>query len=206
VFVGNVAEGDTGTSGGAYVQEGVPTPVNCTFTVDTAAKCGGVWATPETSLANCIPWSNSDDGGTGESAQAFCTEDDDLRLPPGSVCIDAGCNSALPRDWADLDDDGDTREITPLDLEGEGRFFDNPDTDDAGCCCPPIVDMGAYESGDTEPQPCPGDLDCARVVGHSDLAILLAAWHNTAEGVLNCDGFTDHADLGILLADWGCGT
>jgi len=65
--------------------------------------------------------------------------------------------------------------------------------------------MGAYEFGDTGPQPCPGDLDCDRVVGHSDLGILLPAWHNSAEGDLNCDGLTDHADLGILLAHWGEG-
>jgi len=35
------------------------------------------------------------------------------------------------------------------------------------------------------------------------LAILLAAWHGSADGDLNCDGDTDHADLGILLANWG---
>ncbi len=241
-FIGNAAEGDTGTGGAAYVQEGVPTLTNCTFTANTASECGGVWATPDTRLTNCIAWGNSDDGGTGESAQVFgtpivdycCiegwtgnlggignigddplfvdpdgpddiygTEDDDVRVLPGSPCIDAGCNAAVPRDWADLDDDGDVDEFTPLDLDGEGRFFDDPNTPDTGCRCPPIVDMGAYEFGDTGPQPCPGDLDCDRVVGHSDLGTLLAAWHNSAEGDLNCDGFTDHADLGILLGNWG---
>ncbi|HUU94853.1 MAG TPA: right-handed parallel beta-helix repeat-containing protein [Phycisphaerae bacterium] len=242
VFIGNVAEGDTGTGGAAYVLEGVPTLTNCTFTANTASECGGVWATSDTRLTNCIAWGNSDDGGTDESAQVFgapivnycCiegwtgelggtgniggdplfvdpdgpddiygTEDDDVRLLPGSPCIDAGCNGALPRDWADLDEDGDTREITPLDLDGEGRFFDDPNTPDTGCRCPPIVDMGAYEFGDTGLQPCPGDLDCDRVVGHSDLGTLLGAWHNSAEGDLNCDGLTDHADLGILLTNWG---
>jgi len=130
-------------------------------------------------------------------------EDNDFHLSPGSPCLDAGCNWAVPPDAADLDDDGDTSEITPLDLDGEGRFFDDPDTVDTGCGCPPIVDMGAYEFGDTGAQPCPGDLDCDRVVGHSDLAILLAAWHSSAEGDLNCDGVTDHADLGLLLGNWG---
>jgi len=127
----------------------------------------------------------------------------DYHLSPGSPCIDAGCNWAVPPDTADLDDDGDTSEYTPFDRDGEGRFFDDPDTADTGCGCPPIVDMGAYEFGETGPQPCPGDLDCDRTVGHSDLAILLAAWHGSAEGDLNCDGVTDHADLGILLANWG---
>ena len=241
-FIGNAAEGNTGTGGAAYVLEGVPTLTNCTFTANTASECGGLWATPDTRLTNCIAWGNSDNGGTGESAQVFgtpivnycCiegwtgdlggvgnigddplfvdpdgpddifgTEDDDVRLLSGSPCIDAGCNGALPRDWADLDDDSDTRETTPLDLDGEGRFFDDPNAPDAGCRCPPIADMGAYEFGGTGPQPCPGDLDCDRVVSHADLGILLAAWHNSAEGDLNCDGFTDHADLGILLANWG---
>jgi hypothetical protein len=127
----------------------------------------------------------------------------DYRLLPGSPCIDAGCNAAVPPDFADLDDDGDTEEITPFDLDGEGRFFDDPDTDDTGCRCPPIVDMGAYEFGDTGPQPCPGDLDCDRDVDESDLGILLAAWQSSAEGDLNCDGLTNHSDLGILLAHWG---
>jgi len=145
----------------------------------------------------------ADYGGTSWVDAGDPYELHDYHLSPASPCIDAGCNGALPRDWADLDDDGDVTEITPLDLDGEGRFFDDPDTDDTGCCCPPIVDMGAYEFGDTGPQPCPGDLDCDRVVGHSDLGILLAAWHGSAEGDLNCDGLTDHADLGILLGNWG---
>ncbi|HUU97115.1 MAG TPA: right-handed parallel beta-helix repeat-containing protein [Phycisphaerae bacterium] len=132
-------------------------------------------------------------------------EDNDFHLSAGSPCIDAGCNWAVPPDTADLDEDGDTSEYTPLDLDGEGRFFDDPDTGDTGCGCPPIVDMGAYEFGDAGPQPCPGDLDCDRVVGHSDLGIFLRAWHISDEGDLNCDGETDHADLGILLTYWGAG-
>jgi parallel beta-helix repeat protein len=127
----------------------------------------------------------------------------DYHLSGDSPCIDAGCNWGVPPDVADLDDDADTSEITPLDLDGEGRFFDDPDTVDTGCGCPPLVDMGAYEFGDTGPQPCPGDLDCDRTVGHSDLGILLAAWHVSADGDLNCDGVTDHADLSILLGHWG---
>ena len=125
---------------------------------------------------------------------------------PGSPCIDAGCNWDVPRDFADLDDDGDTTEITPLDLDGEGRFFDDPDTDDTGYGCPPIVDMGAYEYGATGPQPCPGDLDCDRQVGPADLGILLADWgHGGGDcpGDLDCDGDIDQGDLGILLAHWG---
>jgi len=150
-------------------------------------------------------WADWDtiDAGVSWVTGGMSYEVHDYHLPSGSPCIDAGCNMGVPRDFADLDDDGDTTEITPLDLDGEGRFFDDPGTDDTGGGCPPIVDMGAYEFGDAGPQPCPGDLDCDREVGHSDLAILLSAWHSSDEGDLNCDGVTGHADLGILLGNWG---
>ena len=61
------------------------------------------------------------------------TEDDDLRLKPGSPCIDKGDANALPADSEDLDSDGDTTEPIPLDLAGKPRISG------AG------VDMGAYE-------------------------------------------------------------
>jgi hypothetical protein len=43
----------------------------------------------------------------------------------------------------DLDGDGDTAEITPLDLDGNPRFADDPNTPDAGCGAPVVVDIGA---------------------------------------------------------------
>jgi hypothetical protein len=69
----------------------------------------------------------------------------DLRLRGDSPCIDAGSNGAVPLDSADLDDDGDTDERTPLDLAGGPRFIDDPATDDTDAGTPPIVDIGAYE-------------------------------------------------------------
>ncbi len=221
-FSGNSAD----YGGGMYNQSSNPTVTNCTFSGNEADQGGGMlnWSGDPT-LANCILWDDNpdeivDDGGAGTTvsysdvqggwpgqgnidADPLFAGPTDYHLLPGSPCIDAGCNWGVPRDFADLDDDGDTTEITPLDLDGEGRFFDDPDTGDTGCGCPPVVDMGAYELGDTGPQPCPGDLDCDRVVGHSDLGILLAAWQNADDGDLNCDGVTNHSDLGILLAHWG---
>jgi len=68
------------------------------------------------------------------------TADDGLRLLPGSPALDAGDNSALPPDIADLDGDGDTTEPIPFDITGADRIRDNnPDT-------PPTVDLGAYEA------------------------------------------------------------
>jgi len=132
-------------------------------------------------------------------------EDNDYHLGAGSPCIDAACNGGVPPDYADLDEDSDTTEITPLDLDGEGRFFDDPDTPDTGCGFSAIVDIGAYEFGDTGPQPCPGDIDGDRDVDQSDLGILLAAWGNSDTCDLDCDGDIDQGDLGILLAHWGEG-
>ena len=49
----------------------------------------------------------------------------------------------------DLDDDGDTSELTPLDLDHNPRFMDDLWTSDTGVPAPPeytaVVDMGAYE-------------------------------------------------------------
>jgi hypothetical protein len=76
------------------------------------------------------------------------TADDDygdLHLSAGSPSRDAGDNLAVPADVADLDDDGNQIEPTPLDLGGATRFADDPLTPDTGSGTPPLVDMGAYE-------------------------------------------------------------
>ncbi|MHC4080253.1 MAG: right-handed parallel beta-helix repeat-containing protein [Planctomycetota bacterium] len=58
---------------------------------------------------------------------------DDLRLIPGSPCVDAADNTAVP-------------EMLTTDLDGNPRFLDVPETPDSGNGDPPIVDMGAFES------------------------------------------------------------
>ncbi len=73
------------------------------------------------------------------------TADDDLRLAPGSPCIDAGNNARVPTDETDLDTDGNTGESLPLDLAGAARFVDDPVRADTGTGSPPIVDLGAFE-------------------------------------------------------------
>ena len=87
------------------------------------------------------------------------TADDDLRLSAGSPCIDAGDNSAVPQDTQDLDGDGDVDEPLPYDLDGNVRFFDDPDTVDSGNGTPPIVDMGTYEYQPSEEPNNPPELD-----------------------------------------------
>jgi hypothetical protein len=61
------------------------------------------------------------------------TEDDKLRLMPGSPCIDAGSSGLVPPDVLDLNTNGDTGEPNPFDGDGVPRI--------AWC----QVDMGAYE-------------------------------------------------------------
>ena len=73
------------------------------------------------------------------------TDDDDLRLSPGSPCIDAGNNDTPIRGFS-------------YDLDGGPRFVDDPNTPDTGHSPGggALVDMGAYEFR----QPCETDADC----------------------------------------------
>jgi subtilisin family serine protease len=61
------------------------------------------------------------------------TEDDDVRLRPGSPCVDAGDNTAAGLGGVTTD------------LDGFARFVDIPSAVDTGNGSPPIVDIGAYE-------------------------------------------------------------
>ena len=75
-----------------------------------------------------------DDNGTPDDpSDDVWVGDDDYHLQQDSPCINAGDNAALPPDTTDLDNDGDTTEPIPLDLDGEPRIIDG------------VVDMGAYE-------------------------------------------------------------
>jgi len=90
---------------------------------------------------------NPDDGGDGwgddpdTSGVDESANDDygDLHLQETSFCIDAGDNTAVPPDTVDLDDDGDTTEPIPFDLDGSTRIWDG-DGDSVS-----VVDMGAHE-------------------------------------------------------------
>ncbi len=100
------------------------------------------------------PLIGTDGGGNIDAAPLFVdplgldglagTADDDLRLLPGSPCIDAGDNTAVPIG-------------VTTDLDGNPRFVDDPSTPDTGNGMSPIIDMGAYElqpvcgNGVTEP-------------------------------------------------------
>ncbi len=80
-----------------------------------------------------------------------------FRLSSSSPCIDAADNGRVAADDVDLDFDGNTTELTPLDLDHKLRFVDAPasNTGLTATGYPKIVDMGAYEN-----QGCTTDADC----------------------------------------------
>ena len=96
-------------------------------------------------------WGNS--ASIGSAGATY--KSNDYRLSSGSPCIDAGDNSAVSADTFDLDNDGNTTEPIPFDLDGNPRFEDDPATPDGGAGSPPIVDMGAWEY-----QGCMTNADC----------------------------------------------
>ena len=120
------------------------------------------------------------------------TDDDDLRLLPGSPCIDAGDNTAVPVG-------------TTIDLDGNPRFVDDPCTADTGIPdgANPIVDMGAYEF---QGRSC--DLDGDGSVGVTDLLTVLGAWGPCPSPCPSCpsdfdgDCLVGVTDLLILLGNW----
>ncbi len=106
---------------------------------------------------SCVKGWNGNLGGTGNFGDAPLfidltgpdgisgTSDDDLGLSPGSPCIDAGDNDALPADSQDLDGDGNTAEPLPIELAGFPRFFNDTQTLDTGNGNAPVTDVGSFE-------------------------------------------------------------
>ncbi len=113
----------------------------------------------------------------------------DLRLGPGSPCIDAANNTLVPLG------------IT-IDLDGNPRFMDDPATADTGVGPAPIVDMGAFEFGDAEVF---GDITGDGLVNIADLLELIAVWGpcSGCPGDLNGDATVNVSDLLILIGAWG---
>jgi hypothetical protein len=199
-----------------------PKITNCTIVGNTCTDVGGGIACAEDSsprITNCVLWWNTPeqifvaDGqpvvtyssielgysgqGNIDTDPAFADPTNgDYRMLPGSPCIDAADNTAVPP-------------TVTVDFDGNPRLVDDPCTEpDTGNGAPPIVDMGAYEY-----QPCGGDVDCDGDTDHADLGALLGAWDSqpgdpnwNPAADLDADGHVGHGDLGILLADWGCGT
>ena len=141
-------------------------------------------------------WTGAGSGNIDADPMFLDPDNGDYQLLPGSPCIDAANNIAVPAG------------IT-TDLGGNSRFVDDLNTPDCQqapgtCGDPPVVDMGAYafQSG----APCPWDCDSGEsidgTVGIVDFLTLLGQWG----GPGSCDfdgggvGITDFLEL---LANWG---
>ncbi len=214
-----------GGGGGMYNRSSSPTVTNCTFSGNTAFGGGGMYNLFGSSptVINCILWGDMPDeinnvdpdsdhpivsfsdvqgglppgtidgGGNIDADPLFVDPDnDDYHISPTSPCIDAADNTAVPKGIV-------------VDLDGEDRFVDDPDTPDTGNGDPPIVDMGAYEFQADETPPCPWDLDNNGSVGASDLVTLLFLWGSNPGGPPDFDGNGNvgSEDLVVMLFNWG---
>ncbi len=130
--------GGNGNEAGVSVWHGAAAAV--TNNVVVGNRSGGVACIEGgvVTLAHNNLWDNDyidcQPGPTDISARPQFVDpaNDDYRLLPGSPCIDAGDNAALPAS-------------VTVDLDANARFVDDPATEDTGAGTPPIVDLGAYE-------------------------------------------------------------
>ncbi len=113
----------------------------------------------------------------------------------------------MPIDADDYDEDGNTAELFPVDLDGNPRFNADEADFDPGCGVPVVVDMGAYEyQFNPVEEVIFADLNADGVVGILDLLALLAAWGDPGTNRLadlDIDGDVDIFDLLTLIAHWG---
>jgi hypothetical protein len=230
-FSGNIADDYGGGMLNLALSVGSnPTVTNCTFSGNAAGEGGGMLNSGGGSpiVTNCILWGNTAAidaqinsgavtysdvqggyfGDTNIDADPLFIDPDngDLRFQPGSPCIDAGDNTAVPLDEYDLDSDGISEEPLPFDLDGNPRFHDDPGTADTGMGNPPNVDMGAYEfQGVT----CLADTNDNGTVDADDLLNVILDWGTDGSahgGDVDGGGLVDADDLVMLILAWGvCG-
>ncbi len=142
----------------ASIYDGTLRFANCSFSLNSAPNGGAVYDGSmhgaSNIFTNCILWGNSSDIVTDEygaspeisfsivqSGNFAAGSDplfvdpanDNLRLQFGSPAINAGSNSLLPADSADLDGNLDATEPIPYDLDDRARIVET------------TVDMGPFE-------------------------------------------------------------
>ncbi len=145
-FSGNTA-GSRG--GGILIANGSPTITNCILSnnvdsggMDESAQIHLIGSGTAVVTYSLIQGLDTFAGGTGNiDADPLFVDapNGDLRLSPGSPCIDVGSNPAFMTTAAPL---GAT-----VDLDGNPRFMDDPAASDTGVGLGLIIDMGVFEFG-----------------------------------------------------------
>lgn len=139
---------------------------------------------------SCVQGLSGGWGGTGNiggDPRFVDLSSADIRLLPGSPCIDAASNPAGPPGILG-------------DVNNNGRYWDDPATVDTGVGPAPIIDMGAAEFGE-----CRADLNGDRTIEIRDLALLLGQFGLNGSGLradLDGDQDVDLADLSAILINF----
>jgi hypothetical protein len=120
------------------------------------------------------------------------TIDDELEPAQGSPCIDAGSNLGLPLDTFDIDENGETAEVIPLDAGHLVRRVDDFFTGDTGLGPAPIVDIGAFEFQGAPG--CPADWNGDLLIDSRDFFDFLRDFFDFAAD-FNRDGVTTPQDF-----------
>lgn len=219
-FFGNSAA----FGGAMYSESGsIPALTNCTFAQNHAngggpggpgGPVGGALHGSGFIVSNSIVWGNTPRSIAGQATFSYSDVEGgspgegnidadpmfvnqargDLRLTPGSPCIDAANNAGVPPD-------------IEVDLAGDDRFVDDPATEDTGVGAPPIVDMGALEF-QPEVGGCPEDVDGNSTVNVGDLLAVISSWGPCGDPQ-NCpaditgDGAVNVQDLLAVISAWG---
>jgi hypothetical protein len=169
-------------SGGGGVIDGEPITVRYSCVRGGYAGTGNVTTDP---LLVRLP-APGPDGRWG-------TDDDDpgdLSVAPGSPCIDAGDNTAVPP-------------AITTDLAGRPRFRDDPSTPDTGVGPAPVVDIGAYE---LQGVPCRADFNGDGALNVQDFLVFLSAYaHAEPRADINGDGAVRIDDFLAYLALYAVG-
>ncbi|MBL8747278.1 MAG: hypothetical protein JNK58_13095 [Phycisphaerae bacterium] len=163
---------------------------------------------------NCIKgWTGSlgGSGNTGSPPQFVDpagadglpgTLDDNFRLLDSSPCIDTGSTGHVLADSADINDNGNIVEPTPLDYDLAPRVIEHLFCPPNGPPAAPLIDMGAFEF--VPPPRVMGDADGDGNVDFADITTVLAGWGMTlVPADVNDSGAVDFSDVTTVLANWG---
>ena len=203
-FADNVA-GDA--AGGAYAGEGAGTGPDAQLTVsntifwnnsadiDPQVNDG---LTTVTIVYSCVEGGGTSFGNINTNPKFVDQAGGDYRILNGSPCADAGINSLIEPDRADLDGDSNTTEELPLDAFGNARRLDAAMAD-TGSGTAPIVDMGAHEL-------CSGDFNLDGHIDEKDMDAFLDAFSNDDPAAdMNGDGVLNFTDISLFLAAYNNG-